>query len=320
MTQTLPRNLAFDLVRSTEAAAIAAGRWIGMGEKDKADRIATEEMIQEVNKIDMDGHITVREIDEVIESLINQKHHVGTGKGPKLELVMDAIDGTSQLSRGSSGAISAAAIAPAGTIKVPEGASRMRKVIVNSTVAPALVSQCCEAPPAWTLALIARAKKREISKLTVFVLDRPRHKDLVNEIHAAGAHVMLAPDGDIAGGILACSKGTGVDLLMGIGGVVEGILVACAVKATRGKMIFQYAPQSEAEKTAIQKAGYDIEKVYSHNDLVQSDEVVFTATGINNGPLLDGVRYDGDMAITSSLLLSGKSRTRRLMKTKHTLS
>ena len=233
---------------------------------------------------------------------------------------MDAIDGSAQLSRGSPGALSAAAVAPAGSMQVPVDAVYMNKIIVDRIVAPSLVTQCLNAPPGWTLALVARAKKRDINMLTVFVLDRPRHKDLVKEIRSAGAHVMLAPDGDIAGGILACTQGTGVDILMGIGGVVEGILVACAVKAIGGMMISKFAPASDNERLGIEKSGYEVGKIYNQDDLVTTNEVFFSATGINDGPILNGVKYKGELATSNSLLLRGESKTRRLMNAEHRLT
>lgn len=320
MNSKLPRNLAFDLVRSTEAAAIAAGRWIGLGEQEQADRLATEKMIESLNLVEIDGRIVIGEMDESRQGQFNYGERVGTGEGPRLDLVMDAIDGSAQLSRGSPGALSVAAVAGADSIRVPVEAVYMSKIIVDSTVASSLVPQCLNAPPAWTLALVARAKKRDINMLTVFVLDRPRHQDLVHEIRAAGAHVMLAPDGDIAGGLLACSQGTGVDILMGIGGVVEGILVACAVKAIGGMMISQFSPASDDERVGIEKAGYEVGKFYTQDDLVATDEVFFSATGINDGPILNGVKYKGGLATTNSLLLRGESKTRRLMKAEHLLT
>ncbi len=320
MKDKLPQNLAFDLVRSTEAAALAAGRWIGLGEQEQADRIATKKMMEALNKVEMDGHIIMGEYSEGRQPLFNHNVSIGSGQGPKLDLVVDAIDGSAQLSRGSPGALSAAAVAPAGSMQVPVDAVYMNKIIVDRIVAPSLVTQCLNAPPGWTLALVARAKKRDINMLSVFVLDRPRHKDLVKEIRSAGAHVMLAPDGDIAGGILACTQGTGVDILMGIGGVVEGILVACAVKAIGGMMISKFAPASDNERLGIEKSGYEVGKIYNQDDLVTTNEVFFSATGINDGPILNGVKYKGELATSNSLLLRGESKTRRLMNAEHRLT
>jgi fructose-1,6-bisphosphatase II len=323
LNDNIPLDLAFDLVRSTEAAALSAGRWMGLGKPEQADRVATTRMLASLKCIDIDGRIAVCETGVRSEGDSRQvpilKHglQVGTGNGPRLDVVVDAIDGSAQLSQGSPGALSAAAVAPSGSMWVPMGAVYMNKIIVDADVAPALVPQCLDAPAAWTLALVGRAKNRSVATLTVFVLDRPRHKDLIDEIRAAGAHVMLAPDGDIAGGLMACLPGTGIDLLMGIGGVVEGLISACAVKATKGAMLVRLAPQREEENGAIVKAGFDSKRILTHDDLVTSDKVFFAATGINDGAILSGVKYEGEMAKSNSLLLRGETKTRRIMHSEH---
>ncbi|MFN2159336.1 MAG: class II fructose-bisphosphatase [Anaerolineales bacterium] len=319
MKERLPANLAFDLARTTEAAALAAGRWIGLGERALADKQATEKMVAALNRIKFEGRIVIGE--STVSKIPFYKHgeKVGTGDGPRLDLLIDAIDGSAQLSKGSAGAISAAAVAPAGSMAELINVSYMRKIVVDSDVAPYMVSQCLDAPPAWTLALVARAKKRKVSTLTVFVLDRPRHKDITEEIRSAGAHVMLAPDGDIAGGLLAAFHDTGVDLLLGTGGVVEGIMVACAVKATGGMLIAQLDPHTDQEIKNVRAAGFDPGQVYTHNDLVKSDQIYFAATGINDGPILSGVKYKGGLAKTHSILLRGETRTRREMIAEHLL-
>ncbi len=317
MKDILPKNLAFDLVRATETAALVAGRWIGLGERELADKQATENMVAALNRINMEGRIVIGEMTVSQPPFYEHGEKVGTGKGPELDVLVDAIDGSTQLSRGSSGAISAAAVAPAGSMARLVGVTYMKKIVVDSDVAPHLVSQCLDAPAAWTLALVARAKNRKISTLNVFVLDRPRHKDLTDEIRAAGAHVMLAPDGDIAGGLLAATRDTGVDLLMGSGGVIEGIMVACVVKATGGMLIAQLDPQNEQEIANIKQAGFDPAQTYNQDDMVKSDQIYFTATGINDGPILSGVKYEGGLAKTNSIMLRGVSKTRRTMVAEH---
>lgn len=320
MKVRLPANLAFDLVRTTEAAALAAGRWIGLGERELADKQATEKMVAAFNEINFEGRIVIGE--STVSKVPFYKHgeKVGTGDGPQLDVLFDAIDGSTQLSKGSPGAISAAVIAPAGSMADLIDISYMKKIVVDAEVAPFLVSNCLEAPPAWTLALVARAKNRQVNELTVFVLDRPRHRDLTEEIRTAGAHVILAPDGDIAGGLMAASQDTGVDVLMGTGGVVEGIMVACAVMATGGKLIAQLDPHKDLEFENIRKAGFDPRQVYTHNDLVKTNQTFFAATGINDGPILSGVKYEGGLAKTNSLLLRGESKTRRFVYAEHQLA
>jgi fructose-1,6-bisphosphatase II len=196
----------------------------------------------------------------------------------------------------------------------------MEKLVVNRSAAGALVPECLDAPAAWTLALIARAKQKQIRDLMVFVLDRPRHADLIEEIRTAGARVMLRGDGDISGAVMAASPDGIVDALMGIGGAPEGVIAACAVKSSGGAMLVRLAPQSEAEQTRVLEAALDPHRILSCNELVTSDQVFFSATGITNGPMLAGVRYHGDRAETHSLILRGETGTRRIMQAEHLIA
>jgi fructose-1,6-bisphosphatase II len=192
-----------------------------------------------------------------------------------------------------------------------------KKIVVDRTVAGALVAECMDAPAAWTLALIARVKQKEIRDLVVFVLDRPRHAALIEEIRQAGARVMLCSDGDIAAALMAASPGQGVDLLLGIGGVPEGVIAACAVKALGGAMLGRLAPQSEAERAAIAAAGLDPRRILSGDELITGEQVFFAATGITDGPLLSGVQYQGDRAETHSLVLRADTGSRRVISAEH---
>ena len=313
------RNVGFDLVRATEAAALIAGRWMGLGRRDEADEVATAAMAQTLRAMEMDGHIVIGEEGKLgRHSPLDTNQHVGTGEGPTLDVVVDPIDGGRLLAQGLPGAISVAAIAPRGAIRSLYPAIYMEKIVVDREVARALVSECLDAPAAWVLALIARLKKKEIRDLVVFMLDRPRHAALMEEIRTAGARVMLRSDGDIAGALLAASPHSGVDLLMGIGGIPEGIIAACAIRALGGAMVGRLAPQSEAERAACQTAGLD-GGVFTTHDLVTSDEIFFAATGITDGPLLTGVRYQGNQAETHSLLLRCETHTRRQIHAEHLL-
>lgn len=319
MEKKLPRNLAFDLVRSTEASALQAVRWMGLGQPEEADRLASQMMLDNLNKIEMDGVILMGDIMPGHAEALKQGQSVGTGNGPKLDIIIDAIDGRSQLSRGYPGALSAAAIAPAGTLWSPLAGIYMDKIIVDAEVAPYMTCDCMGAPPAWTLALVARAKNVKVSSLTVFVLDRPRHQELISEIRAAGAHVRLAADGDITGGLMASTLDSSVDILMGIGGVPEGILTACAVRATGGTMVGRLAPQTNQEKKLIEAAGFDPKESHTLEELVSSNEVFFAATGITDGPVLSGVRFHGERAKTNSLFMRAITKTRRLIYSEHLL-
>jgi len=183
-----------------------------------------------------------------------------------------------------------------------------------------MVPECLDAPAAWTLALVARALDREIGNLTVFMLDRPRHADLIREVRATGAHVMLRPDGDVTGALLAATRGSGIDILMGVGGVTEGLLSVCAVKALGGAMLARLAPQGERELSAIHDAGLDMTRIMDHSDLVTGDCTFFAATGITDGPLLSGIHYRGRRATSNSMILRGETRTRRVIEAEHLLT
>jgi len=312
------RNWGFSLVRSTEAAARAAGRWMGLGKRDEADLAATEAMHRELQVLDIDGYVVVGEEGKLGRaSRLASGQKVGSGDGPAMDVVVDPIDGRNLLAQGRPGALAVAAAAPRGSMWAPTPAVYMEKLAVNRDAARALVPECLDAPAAWTLALIARVKQKEVRDLVVFMLDRPRHADLIEEIRAAGARVMLRSDGDIAGALLAASPEGRVDILMGIGGVSEGVIGACAVKALGGTMLVRLAPQSDAERAAIAAAGLDTQRILSCDELIASDQLFFAATGISDGPLLAGVRYQGDRAETQSIVLRYDTGTRRVILTEH---
>jgi len=315
-----PRNLGLDLVRVTEAAALAAGRWMGRGDRPSADKAASEAMFAALNTLDMDGHIVVGEERRVgFHSPLDSGQKVGNGYGPTVDVVVDPVDGTSLLTQGRSGAISVVGVAPVGSMWAADPAVYMDKIIVDRRVADGLVPECMDAPAAWTLALIARLKQKPVQDIVVFMLDRPRHQALIEEIRAAGARVWLRADGDIAGAMLAATPRSGVDVLMGAGGVSEGVVAACAIKAMEGAMLGRLAPQTAEEKTAIQAAGLDVTQIVTVDQLVASHEIFFVATGVTNGPLLRGVRYFGDHADTHSIILRTETGTRREVNAEHSM-
>ena len=320
-SERLNRNLSLDLVRATEAAALSAGRWMGLGQPDQADHAATEAMAQELDMMDMDGCIIIGEEGRAGSACeLPSGRYVGTGSGPRLDVVVDAVDGRRMLAQGRSGAIAVAAVAPRGALWRPSPAIYMEKLVVNRSAAGALVPECLNAPAAWTLALVARAKQKQIRDLVVFVLDRPRHADLIEEIRIAGARVMLRGDGDISGAVMAASPDGIVDVLMGIGGAPEGVIAACAVKSSDGAMLVRLAPQSAAEHAAVADSGLDPHRILTCTELVTSNQIFFAATGITDGPLLAGVRYHGDRAETHSLILRGETGTRRIMQAEHLIA
>jgi fructose-1,6-bisphosphatase II len=315
-----PRNLGLDLVRATEAAALAAGRWMGLGKPDEADNDAIEAMYRTLNAFAMEGHIVIGEEGKLgRHSPLDSGTVVGSGDGPQVDVVVDPVDGRKRLALGYSDAMAVVGVAPLGSMLSVTPAVYMDKIVVDRDAAKAMVPECMHAPAAWTLALVARMKNKPVRDLVVFVLDRPRHEELIEEIRTAGARVLLRSDGDIAGALMAAYPGSGVDLLMGIGGVAEGVIAACAVNALGGTMLGRLAPQSREELAAVQAAGQDINRVLNGGELVRSDQIFFAATGITDGLLLSGVRYQGPEAETNSLVLRSETGTRRIMRTVHRL-
>jgi fructose-1,6-bisphosphatase II len=322
MSETrLHRNTGLDLVRATEAAAISAARWMGLGSRDEADRAASTAMLRALDTLEIDGQIVLGE-DGRVDSFpeLHAGRPVGTGRGVAVDVVVDPIDGRRLLAQGRTGAISVAAVAARGAMWSPSPAVYMEKLVVNRAAASALVPECLDAPAAWTLALIARAKGKAVRDLVVFLLDRPRHRDLLDEIRAAGARVMLTDDGDISGAVLAAAPDGAVDLLIGVGGAAEGVIAACAVKALGGGMLARLSPQTAAERSALATVGEDTRRILSAQDMVAGDQVFFVATGITAGPLLNGVLFERDRASTNSLILRCETRTRRSIQAEHLLT
>jgi fructose-1,6-bisphosphatase II len=317
----LYRNTGLDLVRATEAAAISAARWMGLGRRAEADQAAGTAMLRALDKLEMDGRIVLGEgsrVDGPPE--LHAGRPVGSGRGVAIDVVIDPIDGRRLLAQGRAGAVSVAAVATRGSMWSPGPAAYMEKLVVNRAAAAALVPECLDAPAAWTLALIARAKGKAVRDLTVFLLDRPRHHDLLDEIRAAGARVMLADDGDISGAVLAATPDGPVDLLIGVGGAAEGVIAACAVKALGGEMLARLAPQSPAERAALAEADVETRRILSCADLVAGDQIFFVATGVTSGLLLEGVSFARDRATTNSLILRCETRTRRSMYADHLIT
>jgi fructose-1,6-bisphosphatase II len=312
-------NIGLDLIRVTEAAAITAGRWIGLGRHDATHHAATKAALKALNTMEMRGRIVMGEEGRLGEySPLSSGVEVGTGHGPELDVMVDPIDGTKLVAKGHSGAVSVVAIAPTGAIWSPDPvAIYMEKIIVDRDVAGALVPECLDAPAAWTLALIARVKKKPVRDLTVIVLERPRHDDLIEEIRSSGARILLRQEGDVVGALEASLGGQGADILMGIGGVAEGLIAACAVKALGGAMIGRLAPQSEEERLGIEAAGLDKDKILTCGELVNANNIYFAATGITNSHVLSPIHFEGKRVETHSLLLRSDTGTRRFIDGEH---
>ena len=320
MSELTAHNLGLDFVRATEAAALAAGRWMGRGQPDQSDREATQAMHQALNIVHMNGRIVFSEKDKLgEEAMLHPGEQVGTGDGPRVDIVVDPIEGRNLLAYGHPDAIAVAAAAPRGAFWSAAPAVYMEKIVVDAEVAPTLVPECLDAPAAWTLALVARAKRKAVSDLVIFVLNRPRHTDLIDEIRATGARVMLRNAGDVVGALKALLPTGGVDVLMGIGNIPEGLVAACAVKAARGAMLGRLAPQSEGERALIEATGLDTRRILTVDELVTDNRVFFAATGITDGSLLAGIRYHGQQATSHSLIMRGETLTRRIIQAEHLL-
>jgi fructose-1,6-bisphosphatase II len=316
VTQVPDRNLALELIRVTETAALAAAPWIGRGDKDGADGAAVKAMRSLINTVDMAGVVVIGEGEKDNAPMLHDGEEVGNGLGPKCDVAVDPIDGTSLTANGSNGAISVIAIAPRRTMFDPSGVFYMNKIVTGPEAADKID---ITAPVKANLQAVAKAKNRSVSDLTVVVLNRPRHDQLVKEIREAGARVKFIQDGDVAAAIEAARPNTSVDLLMGIGGTPEGVITAAAMICLGGVIQGLLRPKDDAEKQSAIAAGYKLDQVYATKDLVNSEDVFMAATGITDGELLKGVKYSQFGAVSQSLVMRGKSRTIRFVETEHHL-
>ncbi len=310
------RNLALELVRVTEAAAMAAARWVGRGDKNGADGAAVNAMRQLISGVSMDGIVVIGEGEKDDAPMLFNGEAVGDGTGPAVDVAVDPIDGTTLCAKGMSNAIAVLAVAERGAMYDPSAVFYMRKLVTGPEAA-AVVD--ITAPCGENLRRVAAAKGMAIQDLTVCILDRPRHDDLVAEVRAAGARIKFISDGDVAGAIMAMREGTGVDLLMGIGGTPEGIITACAVKCLGGTIQGMLWPRDEQERQRAIDAGHDLNRVLTTDDLVTGDNVFFCATGITDGELVRGVHYTSHGAQTHSIVMRSKSGTIRQVSSEHRL-
>lgn len=310
-------NLGLSVMRATEAAAITAARWVGRGSIHKPDQLAANAMRKVLDRVEMDGIIVVGEEAHHADSTLAKGSKVGVGSGPSVDVAVDAVDGIRLLAEGLPDAVSAIALAPRGSMRSLGPSIYMEKIVVTAECGHVVTPEAFSAPVGWVLESIARAIGKPIHDLTIFVLKRLRHKDIIHEIRSTGARVLMRQEGDVTGAILAARPEPGVDVLMGVGGTIEGIASACAVKALQGTMLARLAPQSYEERKAILDAGLDVKQIYTCDDLVTGSEVYFAATGITDGLLLHGVRFSSDGAATHSLVLNGASGTRRQIFTEH---
>lgn len=299
------RNLALELVRVTETAALAAAPWVGRGEKDLADGAAVAAMRAMINTVDMSGIVVIGEGEKDDAPMLHNGESVGNGQGPLCDVAVDPIDGTSLTAQGMNGAISVIALAPRGSMFDPQDSFYMNKIVTGPEAASVIDIR---ASVAENIAAVAKAKSLQVSDITVVVLNRPRHATLIKEIRDTGARIKLIQDGDVAAAIEAARPDTGIDLLMGIGGTPEGVITAVAMICLGGAIQGQ-----------LHKDGVTEPRVLTTADLCNSDDVFLSATGITDGELVQGIRYTTYGATSSSIVMRGKSKTVRLIQTEHNL-
>jgi fructose-1,6-bisphosphatase II len=308
------RNLAMELVRTTESAALAASRWVGRGDKLGADAAAVDAMRQVLATVQMDGVVVIGEGEKDEAPMLYNGEHVGDGSAPAVDVAVDPIDGTTLTAHGKTNALSVIAVSERGSMFDPGPSFYMTKIAVGPD---AVGSIDITASPTQNLRWIAKAKRESVRDLTAVILDRPRHTDLIAEVRASGARIRLITDGDVYGAIATAWPDAGVDVLFGIGGTPEGVIAAAALKSMGGEIQARLDPQSDAEREAVLGAGYDLDRVLSVDDLVQGDNCFFAATGVTDGQLLRGVRFERGGARTQSLVMRSRSGTVRLIDAHH---
>jgi fructose-1,6-bisphosphatase II len=310
------RNLALELVRVTEAAAMAAGRWMGRGDKEGADAAAVDAMRAVLGSVSMDGVVVIGEGEKDEAPMLYNGEQLGDGSGPQVDVAVDPIDGTTPTALGRNGALAVIAVSERGTMFNPGPCVYMEKLAVGPEAAEVVDLR---ASVADNIEAVARAKGESPRDVTAVILDRPRHSELIDQVRAAGARIRLIADGDIAGAIATARPESGTDILLGIGGTPEGVIAAAALKCMGGTLQGRLWPRDEHEREAALAAGYDLDQVLGTDDLVRGNNCFFAATGITDGELLRGVRFDGRGAATESLVMRSRSGTVRRIEARHHL-
>jgi fructose-1,6-bisphosphatase II len=309
------RNLALELVRVTEAAALASARWVGRGEKEAADQAAVDAMRLMLHTVPMDGIVVIGEGEKDEAPMLYNGERIGDGSPPVVDIAVDPLEGTRLTAQGQPSALSVVALSERSTMFDPGPCVYMEKLAGGPEIA-----DCLSLEQALTdvIAAVAERKRVSVGDITVIMLDRSRHEDAVKEIRRTGARIRFITDGDVSAALLAVTEGTGVDLLWGIGGTPEGVLSAAAIKCLGGQLLGRLWPRDEGERKAAEAAGYDLERVLAVDDLVGGGDAFFAATGVTDGDLLDGVRYLGDgHATTESLVMRSRSGTVRKVQARH---
>ncbi len=311
------RNLALELVRVTEAGAMAAGRWVGRGDKEGGDGAAVDAMRELVNSVSMRGVVVIGEGEKDNAPMLYNGEEVGNGDGPPCDFAVDPIDGTTLMAKGISNAISVLAVSERGTMYDPSAVFYMNKIAVGPDAVDVID---ITVPIGENIRRVAKAKNVSVSDLTVCILDRPRHRQLIADVREAGARCRLISDGDVAGAISACRPNTSTDLLIGIGGTPEGIIAAAAIRCMGGAIQGQLAPKDDDERQKAIDRGHDLDEILHTEDLVSGENVFFCATGVTDGDLLKGVHYYGGGCTTQSIVMRSKSGTVRMIEAYHRLS
>lgn len=308
------RNIGLELIRTTEAAALAAARWVGRGDKEGGDQAAVDAMRVLLSTVHIDGVIVIGEGEKDQAPMLYNGERVGDGRGPASDVAVDPVEGTNLLAKGLPNAIAVVGLAPRGAMADMGPSYYMDKIVVG----PEAVGQIdLDAPVPDNLRAIAKAKGARIEELLAVVLDRPRNGEKIAAIRDLGARVRLISDGDVAPSLMSALPGTGIDVVLGIGGTPEGVITACAMHGLGGEIQGRMAPQSAEERDRIAAAGIDIDRKLTHHDLVRGDDVFFAATGITPGDFLHGVRYRSDGAVTHSLVTRSRSGTWRVIEAYH---
>jgi fructose-1,6-bisphosphatase II len=317
MGVAIGRNLAMELVRVTEAAALAAGRWMGRGDKEAADQAAVDAMRQVLDSIAMDGVVVIGEGEKDHAPMLYIGERLGSAAEPQVDIAVDPIDGTRLLAFGMPNSIATVAAAERGALFESPHVMYMEKIAVGAEAADAIDIRD---DVATNLRRIAAAKRREVPDLTVIMLERPRHEGLMAEVRAAGARLRLITDGDVAAAVTAAMPDTNVDVLIGIGGAPEGVVTACAMRSLGGAMQCRLWPRNDEERSAVVEHAIDTSQVLSERDLAAGDDLFFAATGITDGELLRGVHYFGGGATTQSVVMRSRTGTVRRVDASHRLS
>ena len=317
MERYINRSFALELVRVTEAAALQAGRWMGRGQKNLADKAAVDAMRMVLNTIPMDGVVVIGEGTKDKAPMLYEGEFVGSATEPKTDIAVDPIDGTRLLSQGMAGSIATLAVSERGTMYESPHVVYMDKIVVGESAAGAV---SINATVGDNIRNVAAKLNKSVNDVTVVLLDRPRHTEIAEQIREAGARIRFIMDGDVAGAVMAATPGTGIDILMGIGGAPEAVVAACAIRCLGGEIQCKLWPRDDEERQNVLAAGIDIDAVLHAEDLVGGDDVFFAATGITDGDFLKGVRYLADGATTQSVVMRSRSGTVRWVEAQHPLS